>query len=191
MQSIRKRQNLPKRKGKKPRIPLPSPLEAFFATYAPQFQYDTTLSSVLEFYRLCNKSGWGRDDPRREIAHQKFKDALVQQFNVAYGTDVNDLASWQNLCHVVRIDPIPDGLDACRDAVYHTFINLVDLVDTKTTHEEVRLFQSERALSEYTRSTGKYFPSGNAHAGGLLRFLLRHILHPRRGYDALSPRGEF
>ncbi|KAI9567947.1 hypothetical protein HD554DRAFT_2314600 [Boletus coccyginus] len=157
-------------------------LDAFFADYSPQFQYDATASSSLEFYRLCDESGWDRDDPERKEAHQKFKDALVRQFNFAYGTDVNSLANWQNLCHVVRIDPVPDGLHACREAVYYSFVNLVDLVDTKNTGVDVRVFNSERELSDYTKSTGKFFPRDSAYAGGLLRYLLRHIYHPRDGY---------
>ena len=48
---------------------------------------------------------------------------------------------------------------------------------------EVQVFESERDLSKYTISTGKFFPRENAHAGGLLRYLLRHILRPRDGYS--------
>ncbi|KAF8546908.1 hypothetical protein OG21DRAFT_1425900, partial [Imleria badia] len=166
----------------------PSPLEAFFANYAPRFQYNARVSASWEFYRLCDESGWHKDHPDRKVAHQDFKAALVQQFNVVYGTDVNALGAWQNLCHVVRIDPVPEDLHACRDAVYYTFVNLVDLVDTKTTGVEVTKFDSELALSAYTKSTGKFFPSDEAKAGGVLRYLLRQILHPRDGYD-VSRRG--
>ena len=70
----------------------------------------------MEFYRLCDESGWGKDHPDKKTAHKAFKDAIVKQFNVVYGTDVNDLGNWQNLCHVVRINPVPEGLEACREA---------------------------------------------------------------------------
>jgi len=40
------------------------------------------------------------------------------------------------------------------------------------------VFDSEKDLSEYTISSGKYFPKENAYAGGLLRFLLRQIMNP-------------
>ena len=49
-------------------------------------------------------------------AHKEFKDAIVKQFNVIYGTDANDIENWQSLCHVVRINPVPKGLKACREA---------------------------------------------------------------------------
>ncbi|KAN0082971.1 hypothetical protein V8E55_008766 [Tylopilus felleus] len=189
MQSTRKRQKFPKRRGRQHVSPPPttqssSPLEAFFANYSSEFRYNPTASASWEFYRLCDELGWDKEDSSRKEAHQNFKDALVQQFNVFYGTDVNDLKSWQNLCYVVRIDPIPEDLHACREAVYYTFVNLVDLVDTKTSGVEVEVFESEVALSTYTMSTGKFFPRDSAYAGGLLRYLLRHINHPRDGYDS-------
>lgn len=58
-------------------------------------------------------------------------------------------------------------------------MNLVDLVDSKRSGVAVESFPSEVALSEYTKNTGKFFPRDNAHAGGLLKFLLRRIDHPR------------
>jgi hypothetical protein len=57
--------------------------------------------------------GWGKDD--RDEAREGFKDALVQEFNKMYGTDVNDLGSWQGLCRVLGIAPVPDKLNECRE----------------------------------------------------------------------------
>ena len=141
---------------------------------------------------------YGLDDKRRKAARRDFGDALTQQFNDTYGTDVDDLNSWQMMCAVLNMDPIPQTLQACQDvsirvgtltlcgpaektnlqAVFMTHVNLVDLTDAPTTHQPVRWFPSEMALSDYTLETKKFFPSHSAYAGGLLRFLLRHILHP-------------
>lgn len=60
------------------------------------------------------------------------------------------------------------------------FVNIVDLIDTPVTRKPVVHFETERALSEYTKRTGKFFPAENAHAGGLLKFLLRKIMAPRK-----------
>ncbi|KAH0826380.1 hypothetical protein J3R83DRAFT_5345 [Lanmaoa asiatica] len=180
----RKRQN---RRGRYHATSDLSPLDEFFARYDPRFKYDSTESASHEFYRLCDEFDWDRDHHEKEEAHQGFKDALVQQFNKVYGTNEDDLGNWQNLCYITHIKPIPEGLNACREAstlsslsfaVRGTFVNLVDLVDTDTTGEDLRVFDSERELSEYTRNTGKFFPKESAYAGGLLRYLLRHILHP-------------
>lgn len=61
------------------------------------------------------------------------------------------------------------------------FVNIIDLIDTPVTQEPVAHFESEKALSRYTKATGKYFPRDNIHAGDLLEYLLRHIMAPGDG----------
>ena len=54
----------------------------------------------------------------------------------------------------------------------------MDLVDSFSTQETAEIFPTEAALSGYTKSHGKFFPRDNAHAGNLLKFLLRQIMNP-------------
>jgi hypothetical protein len=91
-----------------------TPLDTFFATY-PKFEYDSSASAPLEFYRMCDEFGWDRENKEREQASRDFKDALVKQFNDIYGTNVNDLTSWRTLCQIVHVSPIPDTLESCRE----------------------------------------------------------------------------
>jgi hypothetical protein len=88
-------------------------LQEFFDSYPP-FVYDSSSSASSEFYRLCGYFGWDRDDPDRQDAHEAFKDALVKQFNVNFGTNADDLTAWQGLCASLYVNPIPDELAACR-----------------------------------------------------------------------------
>jgi hypothetical protein len=67
-------------------------------------------------------------------------------------------------------------------------VNLVDLVDQP---DSITLFTSEAALSEYTKLTGKVFPKENAYAGGLLKYLLRHINSPGVRIGAVSRRRRY
>lgn len=53
-------------------------------------------------------------------------------------------------------------------------VNLVDLMTTSG--GDVELFPSSSKLSKYTIHTEKFFPKESAHAGGVLKFLLRKIL---------------
>jgi hypothetical protein len=62
-------------------------------------------------------------------------------------------------------------------AVVKKHVNLVDLVHGSKV--EVRIFKTEKELSEYTRATEKYFPREEARDGGVLRALRRQILAPR------------
>ncbi|KAG8680562.1 hypothetical protein FRC11_002296, partial [Ceratobasidium sp. 423] len=127
---------------------------------------------MAEFYRLCASGIIDREKKR-----QRFRDALTQDFNEMYGEDEDDLGAWQRLCRVLVTD-IPDEIEECRKIIQSKFVNIVDLVDTKITENPVLQFKSEAELSSYTKTTGKYFPHDNEHAGGLLKFLLRFIVFP-------------
>ena len=41
------------------------------------------------------RPSWDEED--REEAREGFKNALVREFNKMYGTDVNDIGSWEGL----------------------------------------------------------------------------------------------
>lgn len=64
---------------------------------------------------MCDKFGWDNDDYEMREARRKFKSAMVQQFNDLYGTDKEDLISWQKLCHILNIEPVPEELKKCRE----------------------------------------------------------------------------
>jgi hypothetical protein len=92
-----------------------SPLADFFAQY-PEFDYNPSAPVTSEFYRMCRFFKWSKE--QREPEREFFRDAMTQQFNTIYGTDVDSLSAWKNLCQVLRIDPIPDELNACRNVSF-------------------------------------------------------------------------
>ena len=100
-------------------------IHEFFAQY-PNFNYNPRFSVTNEFRRMCKSFGWRRsyefdclkdDGADREygVARQAFDDAMAQQFNYIYGTDLEDISSWKDLCKVLGIIPIPKGLEECQD----------------------------------------------------------------------------
>lgn len=64
---------------------------------------------------MCDEFGWDSDDYEMRKARGRFKSAMVKQFNDLYGIDEEDLTSWQKLCHVLNIEPVPEGLKKCRE----------------------------------------------------------------------------
>ncbi|KAG8737999.1 hypothetical protein FRC12_016950 [Ceratobasidium sp. 428] len=165
-----------------------SRIKAFFAGY-PSFRYSPYRPVMEEFYCLCDTTWPNRRDRERDIAWRGFRDALTQQFNDIYGTDEQCLTNWESLCVVLQLRDIPKELDACRELVRSTHVNIIDLIDTSVTGDKVQHFESEWQLSEYTRNTRKYFPKKNAYAGGLLKSLLQHITSPRNGEIHSRQRG--
>lgn len=45
----------------------------------------------------------------------EFRYALIEEFNDTYGMDENDFESWQYLCTLLDVDPVPDYLEDCRE----------------------------------------------------------------------------
>ncbi|CAE6387548.1 unnamed protein product [Rhizoctonia solani] len=162
-------------------------LEAFFAQ--PEysgFKYNPAKPYMQEFYRMTNQFGWdskGTKEQQEKFigAREGLNTASTLQFNAIYGEDEEDPAAWRNLCGVLRIANIPENSDMCRVLVESSYVNICDLVDSPVLNTKVKHFKSEEELSMYTKRTGKFFPLEDAHAGGLLKFLLRRILYPLKG----------
>lgn len=88
-------------------------LEDFFAEY-PGFDFDPSQPVMTEFYRMCDFFRWRKDDQQKNAARQGVRDAIALTFNELYGTDLDDLNSWQGLCRAVHINSIPDDLQKCQ-----------------------------------------------------------------------------
>lgn len=71
---------------------------------------------------MCRQFDWDSEDEEREAAYQAFRTALTQQFNDFYGTEVNDVVAWQNLCRRIEVDPIPEDLQECRNVRGHAYV---------------------------------------------------------------------
>ena len=112
-----------------------TPLEKFFSQYT-EFQYLPLNSPVAEFKRLCKEYGWEKDDDseeeedewarekndkEKEDARRKFNIAIKKEFSDLYGSDEKDINNWHKLCHVLRIDPVPDTLKECRAVGCYSF----------------------------------------------------------------------
>lgn len=90
------------------------PLDRFFSRF-PTFDYCRSAPVNAEFARLRYHEGWKpRGDKSKEM-YGEFRNALISEFNATYGMDANSIKSWQYLCTLLRIDPIPCCLEECRE----------------------------------------------------------------------------
>ncbi|KAH9485887.1 hypothetical protein JR316_0002802 [Psilocybe cubensis] len=168
------------------RITDDGPLVEFFAQY-PDYHYDHSKGPTKNFRLMCRVLGFIQDSDEKTEAKQAFEDALTMEFNKAFGTEENNLESWQSLCERIKVDPIPDTLEECRKIVEETHVNLVDLIDKN--EENPRIFDSVEELKNYCVREHKFFPKENAYAGGLLRYLLREFFNAHRGRRGQGRRG--
>jgi hypothetical protein len=91
-----------------------SHLKAFFSQN-PAYTFDPSAPSTTQFHRMCDVLGLNSDAKKRQAARGAFNDALSQAFNHTYGTEVDNLESWQILCGVLQMDEIPDNLKECQE----------------------------------------------------------------------------
>ncbi|KAE9390058.1 hypothetical protein BT96DRAFT_959870 [Gymnopus androsaceus JB14] len=142
-----------------------------------EFPYDPTGETMPQFWKLCDQNGWERDTPERDEPLDGIRNAIALQFNAFYGSNVDDLNGWHNLCRALRVQDLPDTVNGCKAIVKKIHVNICDLVDYSLGKQEElpKLHDSEPELAAYSRSSGKIYPRENAYAGGLLRFLLRQI----------------
>lgn len=89
------------------------PVYAFFAKHSYP-SYDPTAPAMDEFRALCRFHKWKKKSPEKRQARHDFKEAMIEEFGTLYGTDPNALWSWQKLCEVLQISPIPDKIKDCR-----------------------------------------------------------------------------
>ena len=98
---------------------------------------------------MCAWFGWNKE--QRNLVYESFHRAVILQFNASYGEDDNNLASWQLLCLVLRIQPIPDSLKTCRK------VRMILLFDTGFLIHTYILEQFPESLGDlrqYLRSFG-------------------------------------
>ncbi|KAL2827981.1 hypothetical protein BDW59DRAFT_159939 [Aspergillus cavernicola] len=151
-------------------------IDAFFSHY-PDFTYQRDQPIYSELHHMYDTFNWRRENPEREEAWKKFRVAVIETFNSIFGSDAEDLASWQRICRSLGITPIPQGLSEARKAVVQTHVNLVDLLESVRNGSPVETFSTLEELRKYTVNEGRYFPKEEAYEGGLLRYLLREILN--------------
>ncbi|EIN03758.1 hypothetical protein PUNSTDRAFT_77588 [Punctularia strigosozonata HHB-11173 SS5] len=149
-----------------------SGVAAYFAQFEG-FEFDATRGIIPEFDRLCSERSWGKK--RRQTARRKLNGFIAEEFNAAYGTLDNDLIQWQTLSRELRVEPVPDSVSQCKQAVKRIHVNIVDLLDARARGEQVRLHRNMHQLAQYSIRTGKIFPKKQAKAGLLLKYLLRQI----------------
>ncbi|KAI0293270.1 hypothetical protein BC826DRAFT_1105174 [Russula brevipes] len=129
-----------------------SKVALFFSSYS-NFTLNEDAAVTKEFLRLKKLKRWKDGDDEYTEARERFADALAEDFNAMYGTNIDDIEHWRVLCHVLKIDPVPEDIKACRKAVKSKHVNLVDLVQHT---DKVRVFSTVKELAKYSKKQKRY-----------------------------------
>ena len=86
----------------------------FFSSYS-NFTLNRNAAPTKEFLRLKKQyDQWKGGNKKYAKARELFADAVAEDFNAKFGTDVNNIDHWHALCHVLRIHPVPRNICASR-----------------------------------------------------------------------------
>ena len=100
-----------------------------------------------------------------------------QEFNTLYGTDVNDIDSWHKLRLALDISA-PQGLQACREVRFRAVFVILHLKKARKSAAFTSTWWTLWSPRKPESRSGSSVSSNSyVIAGGVLRFLLREILH--------------
>jgi hypothetical protein len=85
----------------------------FFSLYS-NFTLNRSAAPTKEFLRLKKLYRWKGGSKEYVKARELFADAVAEDFNAKFGTDVNNIDHWHALAHILRIDPVPRNISASR-----------------------------------------------------------------------------
>lgn len=88
-------------------------MDSFYSRYK-SFTPNPNVSVIENFQLLTISQGWAPGGRARGRAYRNFRNAIIEEFNATYGTDDRDLSSWQNLCRVVGVEPVPETITQCK-----------------------------------------------------------------------------
>ncbi|KAF2133312.1 hypothetical protein P153DRAFT_282093 [Dothidotthia symphoricarpi CBS 119687] len=143
-----------------------SPYWFRFSGFVP----NPTVTFKNEFVRLAKHQSWDEEMRRTQKV-----EALMAEVNFYYGTCMNRLESWQELCSEVRIEKIPTSITQCKKALKSVYVNLFNVIDHRRNPEfKVKVCGSYAEFVKYTRN-GRTFPRACAKQGGFIKVFLRRI----------------
>jgi hypothetical protein len=169
--------------------PCPNPPVSEVSGFWLQFiGFDPDPSSTFrsEFARLAVHQNWsGKTKRRWEV------EALTAEIALHYGTCIDKLDRWQQLCEDVGIEDIPGSITQCKKASFPNtqlccnsdkgqilrpvMVNLYNLIDhCRKLDINVQRFTSYAAFCRYTRR-GRTFPKECAKQDGFIRVLLKKV----------------
>ncbi|TIA37854.1 hypothetical protein D6C79_07980 [Aureobasidium pullulans] len=143
---------------------------SFFELF-PSFEPDPKASIKKEFDRLAQQQNWPKEVAERFRA-VCYEDELAD-FSVAQGL-TTPLKKLQMLCAELCVEDIPPSINKCKEALNKVKVNLVDLMNARRQGKQVRIFESYKDLSKYTRKKKMYCPKQAAKSEGI-RVLLKRM----------------
>ncbi|KAH7088223.1 hypothetical protein FB567DRAFT_559904 [Paraphoma chrysanthemicola] len=153
--------------------PAPNPSTSAVSDFWLQFvgfEPNPTATFKAEFARLAAHQDWATPTKR-----ERQVEALTAEVAFHYGTCMDKLSHWQQLCEDVGIEDVPSSITKCKKTLRPVLVNLYNLIDhCRNPDIAVLRFKSYMAFCRYTRG-GRTFPKACAKQDGFIRVLLKKM----------------
>ncbi|RAR03830.1 hypothetical protein DDE82_004917 [Stemphylium lycopersici] len=124
-----------------------------------------------EFHRLAVHMRWTGEE--RRLKRVEVFDA---DWESHMGSDLGDLEMWQEFCRLCGIDPVPDTITGCMEALEDVLVNIYDLLDARRSGAtSVRVFDTYDEFRDYTVH-GHMYPVEEAKEDTFLPIFLKVII---------------
>ncbi|EFQ94865.1 hypothetical protein PTT_07287, partial [Pyrenophora teres f. teres 0-1] len=123
-----------------------------------------------EFSRLAQHCKWDKEDCK------KYRILLFDpEFDGHCDDDASSLESWQLLCHLCSINPAPDSIPKCKNALDSIFVNIYKAENAKLTGKPHLPFKTFQEFLHYTMKPGNRYPLKKAKKDEQKRIFLKRL----------------
>ncbi|PYH93937.1 hypothetical protein BO71DRAFT_419687 [Aspergillus ellipticus CBS 707.79] len=145
---------------------------SFFSDF-PAFQPDPDAPITAEFKRLAIQRQWKQGSKTWRKRWNRF---IGMEYDRIIGNNLRGLDDWRELCAELDLPGPFASIRQCKKALSKVHVNIVDLLECRQLGCKPRKFPSQKALTTYTRKSGKFFGKSIAKQDKLLKVLLRRLL---------------
>ncbi|KAK4153476.1 hypothetical protein C8A00DRAFT_15308 [Chaetomidium leptoderma] len=159
----------------------PASSQSHFANFQ-NFTPNDDASFDNEFARLASSQNWV---PGSQEYTQERTIAMREELKLHYfapsddqkePTEDDQLQGYQSLCQEVGISPPSHSIAECKRELKKTLVNIVDLIDARRTHKEVKVWDDFEAFRDYTLEDDHIINMKEAKKdGGFLASLLQRL----------------
>ncbi|KAJ5641311.1 hypothetical protein N7490_005311 [Penicillium lividum] len=149
-----------------------TPTEVYFFSSFHGFDHQPDNPVSMEFYRLAEWRHWKNGSKKWR---KNWNRCIYEHYDLLIGDRVNDLRTWQQMCHKLDLPGDLPSITKCRKALSHVYVNIIDLLECWEEDRSPRRFNSCKELSNYTMESTKFFGRSIAKQDKVLKTLLRKV----------------
>ncbi|KAI0571439.1 hypothetical protein Alg130_10884 [Pyrenophora tritici-repentis] len=133
------------------------------------FTPESDKSFSEEFSRLAQRCKWDKED------RKKYRILLFDPEFDGHSNDASSLESWQLLCRLCSINPVPDSIPKCMNALDSILVNIYKVENAKDTGKPHIPFETFEEFRNHTMENGNRYPLEKAKKDEQKKIFLKRL----------------